>query len=431
MNPLRSTKFLGIAFLALVLLGVYATYAVFTKKYVDYDEVTLQTSSIGLQLPERADVKIRGVIVGEVLDFDTDAEGASVTLGIFPEDRDLIPEDVTGSILPKTLFGEKFVSLLIPKRPEATQVAAIEPGAVISPTRVSTEVEEVLSDLLPFLEAVQPAELNKTLNAIATALDGRGDQLGNNIETIDAYLKKLNPEIPALVEDLRLTSQTADIYVDILPDLAQILDDTVITTGTLQGREAKLTALFNDVASFSDTTRAFLVQNGDNITRLGELSEAQLRVLSRYSTEFPCLLKGIVKAGALQAEAFRNFTLHIVLETLPRQPRAYNINDKPVYQDDRGPTCLNLPSPPGSQENPVRTQPDFRDGVDEPTGKGTSRPAPGYFFRDGTGYAGSPEETEVIKNLLAPSMGVTPAEVSDLAALLLAPMTRGAEVEYR
>ena len=45
----------------LVLAGVYLTYAIFTKKFVDYDEVKLKTSKIGLQLPERADVKIRGV----------------------------------------------------------------------------------------------------------------------------------------------------------------------------------------------------------------------------------------------------------------------------------------------------------------------------------------------------------------------------------
>ena len=53
---------------------------------------------------------------------------------------------------------------------------------------------------------MQPAKLNMTLNAIATALEGRGDQLGENLETIDDYLKRLNPQIPALVEDLRLTA---------------------------------------------------------------------------------------------------------------------------------------------------------------------------------------------------------------------------------
>ena len=51
-------------------------------------------------------------------------------------------------------------------------------------------------------------------------------------------------------------------------------------------------------------------------------------MLARYSPEFPCLTGGIVNAGKLQAEAFRNFTLHIVLETLPNQPRGYNQNDR-------------------------------------------------------------------------------------------------------
>ena len=37
--------------------------------FKDDEEVKLQTSKIGLQLPSRADVKIRGVIVGEVLEF--------------------------------------------------------------------------------------------------------------------------------------------------------------------------------------------------------------------------------------------------------------------------------------------------------------------------------------------------------------------------
>ena len=51
---------------------------IFTKQFVEYDAVTLQTSSIGLQLPERADVKFRGVNVGEVLAVDPDGDGAEL-----------------------------------------------------------------------------------------------------------------------------------------------------------------------------------------------------------------------------------------------------------------------------------------------------------------------------------------------------------------
>ena len=417
MRIVHNHKVLGVVFIALVLTAVWFTYAGFTKKFTDYEKVTLQTSKIGLQLPARADVKIRGVIVGEVLEFDANAEGAELTLGIYPSEIDTIPENVTGSIVPKTLFGEKYVSLEVPEDPSPDHLKV---GDTISRTVISTEVEQVLSDLYPLLRTVQPAELNMTLNALSTALEGRGEQLGENIETVDSYLKRLNPQIPALIEDLRLTAEVSGTYADVLPEVAQILDDSVTTTGTLEAQEQQLQALFTDVASFSDTARTFLDQNGDNLVRLGEVSAAQLRVLSRYSTEFPCLLKGIVKAGDLQAEAFRGFVLHIVLETLPRQPHAYGPEDDPVFDDDRGPNCLHLPSPPWSQSNPVTKQPDFNDGVDEPTGKGTSRVAPRYA---GLAYEGSPQDAAWLREYLRASG----ADDSDLGLLLSGPFVGEAQ----
>jgi len=420
-------KVLGIVFILALVASVYLTYAIFTKKFVDYDRVTLQTSNIGLQLPKRGDVKIRGVLVGEVLDFKPTADGADVTLGLYPDKVDLIDKRVTGSILPKTLFGEKYVALLPPDGP----IDPIEAGDVITKTRVSTEVEQVLSDLYPLLIEVQPAQINMTLTAISTALEGRGVKLGESLETLDSYLKRLNPQIPQLVEDLRKTAEVSDIYSDVLPEIATILDNTITTTQTLESREQKLNDLFLDVAGLADTARTFLDDNEDNIVRFGELGAAQLRVLSRYSTEFPCLASGIVNAGKLQAEAFRNFKLHIVLETLPRQPRPYDKDDKPRIAENRGPNCLHLPNPPWNQDNPVSRVPDFDDGVDRPTGKGTSRVAPAFAFRDGTGYAGSAAEYSLYRELLAPGLGLPADEVDDLGPLLMGPMARGARVSMR
>ena len=144
-------------------------------------------------------------------------------------------------------------------------------------------------------------------------------------------------------------------------------------------------------------------------------------MLSRYSTEFPCLLEGIVKAGDLQAEAFRGFVLHIVLETLPRQPRAYGPEDQPRFGDDRGPNCLHLPNPPWSQSNPVTKQPDFNDGIDEPTGKGTSRVAPLEYA--GLAYDASPQDAAWLREYLRAS-GV---DDSDLGVLLSGPFVGEAQ----
>jgi phospholipid/cholesterol/gamma-HCH transport system substrate-binding protein len=418
-------KLLGVVFVLALVAAVYLTYAVFTKKFTAYDEVELQTSSIGLQLPHRADVKVRGVIVGEVLDFAADAEGAVVTLGIYPDKIDEIPANVTGSIVPKTLFGEKYVSLIVPDQPASQH---LEAGATIARTKVSTEVEKVLSDLYPLLRTVQPADINLTLNAISTALEGRGDQLGRNLETVDSYLKRLNPQIPQLLDDLRLTARVSDTYAGVMPQVAQILDNTVKTTGTLEDREARLHALFDDVSSFAGTAQGFLDRNGDNLIRLSQIGDDQFRVFAKYAPEYACLTKGIVNAGKLQAEAFRGFMLHIVLETLPNQPRAYGPQDKPHFGEHRGPSCLHLPNPPWTQANPLRHQPNFDDGVDEPTGKGTDRVVPNQFLRT---TVGTPAEDAVLRSMLGPALGVDPAQVPDLGLLLVGPMARGAEVSLR
>ena len=419
---------LGVVFLALMLASVWLTYGVFTKKFSDYDEVTVKASRIGLQLPQRADVKIKGVIVGEVLDYEPTADGADITLGLYEDRTADIPEDVTASILPKTLFGEQFVSLELPEG--GSSAGPIRAGDVIQRTNLSIEVEQVLSDLYPLLRAVQPADLNTTLNAVATALEGRGEQLGQTIETMDDYLTRFNPELPALVEDLRLTAQVSDTYADVLPEVATILRNTIITTGTLEDREAKLEALFNDVTKLSTVAERFTRANGDNLVRLGELGAEQLALFAKYAPEYPCLLGGIVGAGKLQAEAFRGFTLHIVLETLPNQPRGYGPQDVPLYGAKNGPYCGTLPNPPWDQSNPFKDQPDFADGVDSPTGKGTSRVGPGW---SGTaaGYAGGRDESALLKALLAPGLGVGANDVPDLGVLLVGPMARGAEVSLR
>lgn len=419
---LRSPKLIGVLFIALILAGIWFTYAIFTKKFTDYDEVTLSTSKIGLQLPSRADVKIRGVIVGEVLDAKATANGAELTLGLYPDETHTIPRNVTARIEPKTLFGEKYVALQVPEAPEG----AIRAGDEITQTVVAHEVEQTLSDLYPLLRAVQPAELNKTLNALATALEGRGELIGQNLSILDGYLKRMNPLLPDLVEDIRLLAETSDLYADVVPEIATTLRNTVTTGNTLRTNEKQLLALYRDVSRFSNTTRSFLAENGDNIIRVNQTGAQITRVLAKYSPEYTCLLGGIVRAGQLQAEAFRGFTLHINLELLPHQPRAYTPADKPRYGAKNGPYCGKLPSPPWNQKNVFRNVPNLDDGIDEPTGKGTMRVAPGWS--EAEWYVGSPAERDFVRALLAAATGQVPADVSDFGVAMFAPLVRGAEV---
>ncbi len=421
---------LGVVFVAFLLLMVYLVNGVFTQKFVSFDTVKLTTSTAGLNLPAKADVKVRGVIVGQVNKAESEGKGATLTLGIRPDEIASIPANVTAALVPKTLFGEKFVDLRIPSDASSKPLAA---GDRITQTKLPIEVERVLNDLYPLLRTVQPAELNYTLNALATALEGRGDKLGESLVTLDGYLKRLNPQIPALIQDLKLLSTVTDTYADVVPQIADTLRNTIKTGDTLVSKEQKLNDFLTDLTSFSDTTKTFLDDNGDNIVRLGQLSEPTLALLARYSSSFPCLLEGIVKQAPRLGQTFRGFIFHINLRTLPEQPRGYTAADRQVYGADNAPNCAGLPNPPVPYY-PSRSFPNLNDGADN-LGKGANPRASTGFATGATkpsgltvGTSGTASQKALINSLTAPLLDVPADDMSDLAALLFAPAMAGTEV---
>ena len=157
----------------------------------------------------------------------------------------------------------------------------------------------MLNDLYPLLRTVQPAELNYTLNALADALEGRGDKIGESLETLDGYLKKMNPQLPALIDDIKLLATGHRHLRRRVPAArrhpAQHREDR--QHARRQGGEAERVPQGHRRA-FSDTTKAFLDANGDNIIRLGQLSEPILALLSRYSRHVPLHARGHRAAGA-------------------------------------------------------------------------------------------------------------------------------------
>ncbi|MDQ4007845.1 MAG: MCE family protein [Actinomycetota bacterium] len=431
-------KALGVAFLGLLVASGWLTHAVFAKTFVDVVPVTLRTGRIGLQMDPRAQVKMRGVVVGEVRDMRPDGAGALLELALDPTTVPAIPADVTALIMPTTLFGQKYVSLQVP--PDASP-ESLSAGDLIERTDVPIEVGKVLADLHPLLTAVRPADLSTTLNAMATALEGRGGRLGDNLVRLDGYLKRLSPQVPGLVEDLRLLGRASDTYAGVMPEMGRLLRNQVTTGDTLVQKEQQLRALFSAVAGFSDTTRDFLEVNEDNIIRLGEVSAPTLALLDEYSPEYPCLLEGLASWLPQAEESYRGYTLHINLETLPYQPTGYGPADKPKYGAAHGveeqPTCATLPDPPYSQANPAPL-PDWADSRERDDGiagsHGKYRTAPRFADAGAavsTGWAGTRAEQRVVDALLAPVIGVPAGKVPDVATLLLGPVARGNQVSVQ
>ncbi len=169
-----------------------------------------------------------------------------------------------------------------------------------------------------------PPTSNITLNAISTALEGRGDQLGQDLVHRRPLPDAGQPADPAILQDLRLTTQVVEHLRRRDPELAQILRNTIKTTGTLQDRRQQLADALHRRHVVLRHRPRLPRDNGDNIIRLGQVSAPTARMLAALRPGVP-VPRSADSSGAasVEAQAFRGFTLHIVLETLPNQPRGY------------------------------------------------------------------------------------------------------------
>ncbi len=442
MRRLISHKVLGIAFIGVLCFLLWLTYAFYAKVFVKTVDVELKTSHIGLQLNEHADVKLRGIIVGEVRGVATDGDEATVRLALKPDQVDEISSAVSARILPKTLFGEKYVALVPPTGSQGRHIRA---GDVITrdKTAVGIEIEKVLNDALPLLQAVDPADLNATLNTLATALEGRGAEIAGTLTQLDAYLKKLNPHVPKLMDALARLTQVANLYGDATPDLVRALRNLTITGNTVVEKQVQLQQFFVDVQTLSSTGNAFLKDNEDRVIRLGQVSRPVLDLLERYSPEVPCFLQVLTETAPILNDTFRNGRLNINLELITNQPTPYEPNERPAYKDHRGPTCVGRNySHPGSKPGPYTQQNpapyvtaddgvigDHNKNQRFPIDVQLNRVVPGFDL-DNQGV-GTPAEQKVIDSVVGPEMGVAPSDVPDLTTLMVGPLLRGGQVNLK
>jgi phospholipid/cholesterol/gamma-HCH transport system substrate-binding protein len=429
----------GVAMIAVVAAFVALCLAYFNQAFTPVSTVTLHIPRAGLQLLEGSDVKVRGLIVGNVKSITSDGDGATVTLHLDPKQARRLPENVTARLIPKTIFGEKYVDLLIPASPSSRSLAE---GAVIPEdhTTATLEINQALNDLLPLLRTVKPGELNMTLTALATAVSGRGEQLGHTIDQLDAYFRQVNPHLPALQHDLRAVVGVARTYEEAAGPLMQVLGDLTVTATTVVQREQQLSAFLGDVAGAADATRDLLARNEANIVRVNKVGRGVLELLARYAPEYPCFFRGYaglvprIHAALpdhLPGSDRKNKSAAVVIEFVPSFPSYTYPLDLPEFKDTRGPNCYGLPNPPLSQP---RIQ--FRDGTeDDPrfanagvAAQSTASAALPTGYSPGMGAAGTAEETAAMSSLLGPVLGVPSANVPDLATLLFGPMGRGATV---
>src|SRR3954467_12159465 len=217
-------KLYGVVLLAVVAGLVTLSVLQFNQAFTSFDHVRVHVARAGLQLLPGSDVKVRGIIVGSVEGISSDGDGADLNLALDPSKAQTLPRNVTVRMLPKTLFGEKYVDLVLPQQPSPARLAD---GVVISEdqTRTTLEIDQALNDLLPLLRTVSPVELNHTLTALGSALNGRGEELGQTIEQLDHYLGGFDPQLPRLQHDFAALAVVTKTYATAADPLIRTLEN--------------------------------------------------------------------------------------------------------------------------------------------------------------------------------------------------------------
>ncbi|MGH3864790.1 MAG: MCE family protein [Pseudonocardiaceae bacterium] len=367
----------GVLFLVVVISLIALSIATYSGAFSLGVPVTLQTERTGLQLDKRSDVKVRGLTIGEVTDVSSSGDVAMVHMMLKPELVHLIPDNVSARLLPKTLFGEKYVSLVLPDRPSGRPLSA---GDVIPPDRSqpARELESALDSLLPLLQDVAPQELASTLGALSGALRGRGHQLGDTLVRLQELVSGLDTALPQLQEDITRTAELADTYSRASPDLIAALADLSITSQTVFEQRRNLAELFSSVTQVSGDLRGFLRDNRENLIALASDSEPTLESLARYAPEYPCLLHQIAGLAPQLDRVFGVGTkapgVHVSLTVTNSRGKYLPGVDEPRYDEDRGPRCYpvikgtKFPQYPGGP---------IQDGSTAPP-PGRSDPSPGW-----------------------------------------------------
>ena len=432
-------RLLGVGFLVIVAALIGLSIAMYNKAFTPVVMVKLQTDKVGNQLAVLGDVKVRGLLVGEIRKITPKDQGAELELALDPSKVDLIPKNVTAQFIPKTLFGDRYVALQIPNDPSPEHL--IE-GSVIGQDKSTraVELEAALEHLLPVLQAVQPEKLSSTLTAISTALDGRGKQLGDTLADLGKLVGDLNPHLPQLQHDISALADLGDNYSDALPDLVTALSDLTVTSKTIVDQRNNLDTLYSTLTSSTKDLESFLKVNKGNLIQLADSSRPTLNLLAKYSPEVPCFMSqmaGLVDPansllGGDGGPPGLRATIEIVVNRGPYDPA----KDTPEFDDHRGPRCYN----PADYCNPFPEQPPegpLKDGTSAtppPKQSCDKKPPPATIPQNapgGLGLANSPGENELLANLIGPDLGRSPDDMPGWSSLLVGPLFRGAEVSFR
>jgi ABC-type transporter Mla subunit MlaD len=240
----------GVVVLVLVSLVTMALLAKSRGQLDSRVTVTASMTNVGDGLPERADVKFRGVLVGAVTMVEPGEEGRPniVHIDLKPDAAQQIPSTVTARVVPSNVFAVSSIQLI--DRGESTPLRA---GAVVAedtelPTALFQSTVNRVRELLSATERHGTDPPVGVLALIAEATNGRGDELlasGARLQRILTEMNRLmapSSEDPSTMSALSDMSQALDTAT---PELLDSLENALVPMRTIAEKKYEISELLS------------------------------------------------------------------------------------------------------------------------------------------------------------------------------------------
>lgn len=341
-GPSNRALGLGGVAMAVVIVTVVALLGLrYTGAFDDRVPVVALLTSSGDGLPERADVKFRGMLVGSVAGVDIVAKGERqrVEIDLLPEAAEAIPGSVTARVVPSNIFGVTAVELV----DNGAAPLGLRADATIEQdtSRATTELQTTLTTLRTVLDHIQPEKLGRVLGTLADALDPAARVPGSTIERLDLWTTQVRaiPEIGDLLGDLGDATSAISASA---PELIDVLAESVTSARTITERRAGVVALLTGASSAIDATNALFARNPDAGKELVAGLDDTFGALAADPDALPVSVANLNAALGKLATVFnwgpsKQMSWAIDVTFTPFQQ--YTARDCPRYEELAGPRC--------------------------------------------------------------------------------------------
>jgi len=265
------------------------TAVAFSGGLVSSVPVTLTSERSGLVMETGSKVKLRGVEVGKVVAIRGGSQPVTLTLHLYPSAVKYIPANVQAEIRATTVFGAKYVDLIVPDRPSHKRIGA---GAIVVSRNVTSEVNTVFQNLVVVLKQVDPPKLNAVLTAVAEGLRGKGQRIGEALSGGEEVLTALNARMDRLQQDFKSVGAVSETYAAAAPDIIKTLSAANTTGATITRQASELDEALVAAAGLSRSGIDLIAPNMQTFVDAFNQLKPTADMLLKYNPEYTCTLQG-------------------------------------------------------------------------------------------------------------------------------------------